>query len=119
MGCAGCRSSYSEVGKSQVWAEYSYGTLSADLPAGVRVPAVVAAAESSLKQRGYSVASRRATAEEGAVEGKASAGGVGDDVDVGVRAVNAATRVRVRVGLVGDEARSRGILDDVMRRLGY
>lgn len=114
----GCESSYSMVGKSPIWAEYSFGSLAADLPRSTRVPAVVGAADAALRHRGYSITSAAATEEEGAVHAVPPASGGGRGVGVWARAIGEGTRVKVKVGLVGNEALSRAVLEDILRRLG-
>ena len=59
------------VGNTPTAAAYEFGTLKADLPSAVRVPAVIAAGRASLRHRGYSIADTSATVERGSIEAEA------------------------------------------------
>ncbi|MCC6677416.1 MAG: DUF3568 family protein [Phycisphaerales bacterium] len=115
---AGCRSTVESQGKSRTSAAYSTGTLSADLPSTVRVQAVIAAAESALRDRGYTIGTRRAAEDSGFVEGKLPRPGLLEKTKVEARVSGGGTRVLVKVEPWGDEAASRAILDDLLKRLG-
>ena len=90
----------------------------------MRVPAVMAAAESALVQRGYSVVSRRGTEDSGRVEAVPPGArhsvwpGASERVLVSARVTPRGTQVKVTVEPLGDEAIARAILDDMLYRLG-
>ena len=109
---AGCQVPTRAQGASGTVAEYSFGSVKADLPGRCRVPAVLSAADSVLRRRGYSVSAEAVTESEGQVRAQAVGA---DSVTVSAVVVPGGTRVGVRVGLVGDETLSRSILDDVLR----
>lgn len=115
---SGCQTSIKQEGASRTAAAYSFGTLEADLPQSVRVPAVLGAADAALRRRGYSVPSGAATEDRGEVRGEPSAQSDASSVRVNAWIVPGATRVGVKVGWVGDETLSRAILDEVLQRLG-
>ncbi len=115
----GCQTSVKpQEGSSRTVAAYSWGTLEADLPIRCRVPAVIGAADASLRRRGYAVASGGATEDSGEVRGEPAPSSDAASVTVGARAVPGATRVSVKVGLIGNETLSRAILDEILQRFG-
>ena len=120
----GCQSEPNRQRHGPVWATYSGPTLSAELGVDVRVPAVLAAAEAALVQRGYSVVSRRGTEDSGRIEalppgaGRSGRPGVWEKVWVSARVTSRGTQVKVKFEPWGDEAISRAILDDLLYRLG-
>lgn len=115
---AGCKSTVESQGRSRTSAAYSAGTLSADLPSTVRVQAAIAAAESALRDRGYTIGTRRATEDTGFVEAKAPRAGWLEKTTVAAKISGGGTRVTVNVEPWGDQSLSRAILDDVLKRLG-
>lgn len=113
-----CTATYSNAGSSETLTEYHLGTLKADLPPSVRIPAVMAAGQATLRHRGYSVSSSRITADAGRIEGESPSSSPLGSASVWAEAVPTGTRVGVKVGLWGDEDASRSILDDMLRRVG-
>jgi hypothetical protein len=111
-------SSVRDQGHYRTPAEYNFGTLEADLPGSCRVPAVLSAAETTLRRRGYSVERRGWTEEVGGMDAEPGAGSDGGGVEVDARTVPYGTRVAIRVGMLGDETRSRDVLNEVLARLG-
>lgn len=111
-------------GDSRTPAAYSMGALKAVLPDSRRVQAVTAAADASLRARGYAVTATRATADSGHVYAKSPVRpgpfslSPATYVDVSAQIVASGTEVSIKVGDFGDEPESRAILDDVLRRLG-
>lgn len=115
---AGCRSRQAIQGEGGVVATYKLPTLSADLPDEARVPAVIAAAEQTVRARGYSVARSGATEERGELVCRPPR--ISDYPTIQVRATRVAvgTRVAVRCEPFGDEHLSRSLLDGILVRLG-
>jgi hypothetical protein len=101
-----------------VTASYSGITLSSDLPGSARIPAVIAAADQTLRARGYAV--QRTTATEEAGEILANAPRYNNYPRVRLRAsrVEGATHVDVSVEPFGDQELSRSVLDGVLQKLG-
>jgi len=115
----GCQSSVKEQeGSSRTVAAYSWGTLDADLPVRFRVPAVISAANATLRRRGYSIASAAATEDRGEVRGEPAASSDAASVTVSSWVVPGATRVGIKVGFLGDETLSRAILDEILQTVG-
>lgn len=114
----GCRASVQAQGESRVAASYWGRTLTAELPDRVRPPAVVSAATSALQSRGYSVADAEATAEHGRVWAVPPDAGWFEGALVTTDLSKKGTRVKVRMEPMGDEAKSRAVLDAVLVRLG-
>lgn len=101
-----------------VVAAYGVRKLRTELPMTVRVPAVIAAADAALRDRGYAVRSSRTTEDSGRVEGLPRGAGPLKSVVVMARVVPDGTRVEVLLKPWGDEEQSRAILDDILVRLG-
>src|SRR5690349_8903028 len=99
----GCQSVPSQVGRDgQYQAVYHRGTLWADLPATIRVPAVVAAADMGLRDRGYAVRTVRTTDDYGRLVAEPHNPGLLESVAVDVRPEDGALRVGVTVKPMGD-----------------
>lgn len=114
----GCRATPGNQGRERaITATYYLGTLVADLPESVRVPAVIAAARAALAGRGYS-AVPETTHRSGRVVGAAPVSGILDKVTVSAREIPGATRVEVKIDPFGDQTESRAILDAVLVLLG-
>lgn len=121
----GCESRYAWQGDpgGRVLAAYSGRTLSTELPDNVRVPAIIAAGESALLNRGYSIVTRDATIDKGRVVGRPSDGGLAgyvgmDRVIISSKQSARGTRVWVTAEPLGDETLSRAVLDAILVRLG-
>jgi hypothetical protein len=116
---AGCKAKAGYQGAERdVLAAYGVRKLRTELPATVRVPAVVAAADAALRDRGYAVASSHATEDTGRVEAEPRGAGPLKSVVVTARVIPDGTRVEVMLKPWGDEAKSRAILDGILVRLG-
>lgn len=120
LALTGCRASEGFAGRSGVAASYRLGTLTADLPDEVRVRSVLAAADATLRARGYSVVGEQATADRGWARGSPPAGSLLEleDVTIWSRLSRTGTRLGVDVKPIGAEAQARAIMDDLLRRLG-
>lgn len=117
-GLAGCKATTEDHGRQNISAAYSAPTLSSDLPSTVRVQAAIAAAESALRDRGYTIGERRTTEDTGFVTAKAPNPGWLEKTTVRARVAGSTTRVTIDVEPWGDQALSRAILDDILKRLG-
>lgn len=116
---AGCKARAAYQGSDRsVMAAYGLRKLRTELPPTVRVPAVVAAADAALRDRGYAVTSSHASEDAGRVEGEPRGAGVLESVVVSARLVADSTRVEVVIKPWGDEPKSRAILDAILIRLG-
>ena len=100
-------------------ATYQGRRLTADLPAEVRVPAVIAAARATLMQRGYAIQSESATEDEGSISAAPPDPGVLESVEVGVKRAASGTHIRIIAQPLGSQARSRAILDGILANLGW
>jgi len=126
MGSVGCqRPTYREQGGTlTVYGVYANGVLASLTPPETRVPAVMAAAEETLRRRGYTITRRDITEDLGVLRAEPPHAVVRSPVTVRdpvtVRAVleRDGTMVTVRVGRLGNEAASRAILDEMLRRVG-
>jgi len=118
-GTAGCRSTPAYQGASHdVLATYHYRKLRSDLPGTIRVPAAIAAAESSLRSRGYAIRSSTSTEDRGRIEAALPDAGLFEEVVVLAEAIDASTRIEILIEPMGDQKRSRAIMDGILTRLG-
>jgi hypothetical protein len=101
-----------------VTANYRYRGLTADLPPSVRVPAVVAAAQSVFRDRGYAIRSVAATEDSGHVEAVPPDPGVLESMSVSVTLAGGGPRIKIISEPLGNQVRSRIILDAILARLG-
>lgn len=104
----------------QIMANYALGTLSATLGPEVSVPTLRAAAENTLRARGYVVTDSMGTDDHMRVKGASRSGSEGwlEPTVISARVTYANTRIEIERGTFGDEAASRAILDDLLRRIG-
>lgn len=114
----GCQSTAKEKPVRGVSATYSYPTLSAVLPEGARVPSVLAAAEDTLRSRGYAIATSQTTEEAGKVIARPPRTSSYPTVTVRSERVEMGTRVMVSVSPIGDSDLSSSVLDGVLQRMG-
>lgn len=103
------------------------GKLSADLPAEIGVLTTKAAAESTLRSRGYVITKSGGTKDSMSVTGKyAGSDGPSSPIEISARLVGGdggaqsdlATQITVNTGFFGDESTTRAILDAMLRTLG-
>ena len=113
-----CRSRPAIQGDTAVVATYKFPTLSANLPDEARVPAVIAAAEQTVRARGYSVSRSGATEEQGVLVCRPPRTTDYPTIEVRATRVAVGTRVAVRCEPFGDEHLSRSLLDGILSRLG-
>jgi hypothetical protein len=118
----GCRATPVAAGGSgggeRTSASFRLRTLRADLPPGVRVPAVAAAAEDALRDRGYAVTSSRVTEDSAHLSAAPPDADLFESVDVSARQTAGGTRVSVVCEPLGNRNRSSAILDAILARLG-
>lgn len=99
-------------------ATYRGWTLSTNLPAEARVPAVVAAAEQTLRARGYTITTSDSTEEEGEVVAHPPrTNNLPRIVIASARGVSSTT-VDMRVEPFGDQELCRSVLDGMLQRMG-
>lgn len=113
-----CSPSLRAQGASAISASYSYPSLEADLPDQSRVPAVIAAADSVLRARGYSITKSASTEDAGVVRSLPPRSSDYPVVEVGAKRTTSGTRVTISVTPFGDEDLSRSVLDSILTRLG-
>lgn len=115
----GCKAKSGYQGSDRdVLAAYGVRKLRTELPATVRVQAVVAAADAALRDRGYGVTKSHATEDAGRVEAEPRTAGPLQSVVVTAKVIPDGTRVEVLMKPWGNEAKSRAILDGILVRLG-
>ncbi|MDX2130460.1 MAG: hypothetical protein SFY69_00215 [Planctomycetota bacterium] len=114
----GCSPAVKSHGQSGLEATYSARTLSAVLPASARIPAVVAAAEDTVRARGYAVVRADATEELGTLVARPPRTSDYPVLELTADLVPNGTRVRLVVKPFGDQEMSRSILDGTLQRLG-
>lgn len=117
-GLAGCRPVAKSQGAQGISATYHGRTLTTVLPAEARVPAVIAAAEETVRARGYSVEKSTATEEIGTLIARPPRTGDFPELNLEARAVSGGTQINITVRPLGDQEMSRSILDGVLQRMG-
>lgn len=101
-----------------ILAEYSFGALSASMPGDLGVQTLRAAAESTLRSRGYVIVESSATRDRMRVVATSQVDGRHEPTTISARVTSQSSRVSIESGAFGDEQASRAILDDLLRRLG-
>lgn len=105
-------------GVSRTDASYSITTLTATLPEWVTPQAVAAAAEQTMRDRGYAVTSSVATTDSARVVGREPNAGAFKKFVVKGTWTRTGSKVTVSYEPIGDQVRSRALLDGVLARLG-
>lgn len=113
-----CNGPALEVGHSGVMASTSLGTLEATLPPTVSVLAIGVAAENALRARGFTTTSRSASEDHFRMTARQAAAGMLDSVSVWVDTVPDGPGLRVRFEPLGDETRSRVLMEAILAELG-
>lgn len=113
-----CSPQLSSHGREHLTAAYSLGVLECELPDAVRVPAIMAAAEGALRGRGYSISSKASTDDRGRIYARAPRDSSVEGVSIEARVTSTGHRVSIHIDPLGDDTRSRVLLDDVLARLG-
>ncbi|MBX3376502.1 MAG: hypothetical protein KF678_05805 [Phycisphaeraceae bacterium] len=115
----GCQSRPAAAGADgrQV-ASYRGRTLTCDLPSTIRVPSVAAAAEATLRHRGYSISRSPSTEDFARVEGQAPDAGWGECIVIRVRQTPSHTRVEIVAQPLGDQTLSRAVLAEMLAVMG-
>ncbi len=114
---SGCEATPKQQGsQSQLTATYKMGALSAVVPA--KVPAVMAAAEQTLRDRGYAIESSASTTEQGGIIARPPAYNLGKIMKIDV-ASTATDETTITLSTnPWDETLLRITLDRILARLG-
>ncbi|MFN0011381.1 MAG: hypothetical protein ACKVS8_07025 [Phycisphaerales bacterium] len=115
---AACSGPQSEVGRTGIMASSSLGTLEATLPPSIPVLTISAAAERALRARGFTITEKTASEDRAHIEAQQRSPGVLESVSVWVSTLAAGPGLRVRVEPLGDEARSRVVMEGILTELG-
>jgi hypothetical protein len=99
-------------------ATYRYRRLTADLPPEIRVPAVIAAARTALLERGYAIQASSATEEQGSVSAAPPDPDLFESIEVLATQSPTGTHIRIITQPLGDQTRSRAVLDGILAKLG-
>jgi len=116
----GCRSTPAEVEQADgIVATYSGTELTCDLPESARVPAVIAAADQTLRARGYTIVQSTSTEDAGEIIGRPPR--YNNYPRLVVKATGTATgsRVVLEYEPFGNQEVSRSVLDSMLSRLGF
>lgn len=115
----GCQTRNAAQGSDRtVIASYRGRELTADLPPHIRVPSIAAAAEATLRHRGYGITTKASTEDYARVEGEGPRAGVLERVIVRARQTPGKTRVQIVAEPLGDQTLSRSVLDEILASLG-
>lgn len=113
----GCEATPKQQGsQSQLTATYKMGALSAVIPA--KVPAVMAAAEQTLRDRGYAIESSASTTEQGGIIARPPAYNLGKTMKIDVASTAADETTITLSTYPWDETLLRITLDRILARLG-
>lgn len=117
LALAGCEATPKQQGsQSQLTATYKMGALSAVIPA--KVPAVMAAAEQTLRDRGYAIESSASTTEQGGIVARPPAYNLGKTLKIDI-ASTASDQTSITLSAQPwDETLLRITLDRILARLG-
>lgn len=117
LALAGCESTPKQQGsQSQLTATYKMGALSAVIPA--KVPAVMAAAEQTLRDRGYAIESSASTTEQGGIVARPPAYNLGKTMKIDVASTTSDETSITLSAQPWDETLLRITLDRILARLG-
>lgn len=114
----GCAPQVVRHGDTRIPASFSGRTLSARLPAEIRVPEVMAAFTSVLDERGYSVQSSTVTAENGHIVAHAPRFDNFPRVNIRAQQATTATVVTLTNEPFGDQEQCRSLLAAALAKLG-
>ncbi len=117
-GPGGCNAHAVRVGSGGVAGTYRSPTLSADLPPSARVPAVLAAADKTFRDRGYTIESTSVTEEYGTILAMPPRTGDYPKVRVIATVIPGGTRLEVAELPFGSEETSRSIADGILAKIG-
>lgn len=114
---AGCEATPKQQGsQSQLTATYKMGALSAVIPA--KVPAVMAAAEQTLRDRGYAIVSSASTTEQGGIVARPPSYNLGKTLKIDVASTATDETSITLSAQPWDETLLRITLDRILVRLG-
>lgn len=105
-------------GASRTSASYTIPSLTTSLPEWVTPQAVAAAAEQTLRDRGYTITSSSATTDRVKVVAREPNTGPLKRYVVKAEWTRSGSAVSVKCDPLGDQVRSRAILDGILSRLG-
>jgi hypothetical protein len=115
----GCRASVESHGRDRgISAAYQFRTLEAELDRSVSTLTVQAAAEQTLRARGYVITGASRTAEMTRITAQTGGADSTDRIVVETWPKGRATGLSITCEPWGDEAQSRMVLDAVLARLG-
>jgi hypothetical protein len=114
----GCSPQAKTQGKQDTVATYHGMTLRANLPTESRVPAVMAAAEQTLRNRGYTIVSSTATEEKGEIIAHPPSSDHFPRLVIESSRGVSSTIVDVCAEPFGDQDLCRSVLDGMLQKLG-
>jgi hypothetical protein len=115
---SGCAPQVNRHGDTRIPAAYTGRTLSARLPAEIRVPEVIAAFTAVLDERGYSVQSSTVTEESGHIVAHAPRFDNYPRVNIRAMQATTATVVELTNEPFGDQEQCRSLLAAALAKLG-
>lgn len=116
---AACRPTPAYQGSTQqILATYRYRTLSSDLPPETRIPSIAAAGRATLLERGYSIQSESTTEEHAELSAVRPDPDFLETMEIEVVAADSGPRIRITVEPLGDQPKSRAVLEGILAKLG-
>ncbi len=113
-----CQSSYRPQGTSGTVGTYSYGRASVRIADPIRIHTIIAAANASLRSRGYTIESTESTADGGTIIGRQPDFKSFEKLIVSAQLAPGAVEISITRQPFGDEERSRALMDSILQRLG-
>lgn len=118
LAAVGCARTTATQGYHDIRADWSFGTLDAELPRGYRAADVAAAAEIALVRMGFSITDRSDSDDRAHIEARNSGSSVFEKVVIRATPDGRKVRVRITTRPIGDEDRARIVLDEMLVLLG-
>ncbi len=113
-----CQSSYRPQGSNGTVGTYSFGRASVRIAEPLRIQTVIAAANATLRSRGYTIESTESTADEGKIIARQPEFKSFEKLVVAAALVPGAVEISITQQPFGDEERSRALMDAILQRLG-
>lgn len=113
-----CQSSYRAQGSNGTVGTYKFGRASVRIAEPLRIQTVIAAANATLRSRGYTIESTESTADEGKIIARQPDFKSFEKLVVSAALVPGAVEISITRQPFGDEERSRALMDAILQRLG-
>ena len=113
-----CQSSYRAQGNDGTVGTYSYGRASVRIAEPLRIQTIIAAANTALRARGYTIESTESTADAGRIVARQPDFKSFEKLVISAALVPGAVEISITQQPFGNEERSRALIDAILKRLG-